>query len=303
MRITLSVLLVLGVLGLSCKHEPGSISITTGGLKVEVDESVYPAFANESTEFQSLYPASKVRIQKAEAREAVSDFAMDSVGVIVTARELSKDEQEAMTKAKIPLDSYKVALSAVAVIVNKDNPLKQIRMTELDSIFNGTTTRWKGGRIIEAYVGNPNSSVNAVFRSAILQGREFGRTIEYIDSSARRIDRVVQHPGAIALVGVAWLQGNEDRVSTLEVGGPTFQPDTASAPGQYFAPYQAYVYLGYYPISAPVYMYSRVVDPDISLGFISFVASGPGQKIIQNHGLVPATMPVRLVTLTSHQVN
>jgi phosphate transport system substrate-binding protein len=88
----------------------------------------------------------------------------------------------------------------------------------------------------------------------------------------------------------------------LAVGGPQYRPDTTAAVGQYYQPWQAYVFLGYYPLSAPVMIYSRVVDQDVSLGFISFVCSGPGQKIVQNNGLVPVTMPVRIVSLTSKQV-
>ncbi len=298
--VLMSILAILAVGG--CTHEPGSATLTRGALKVEVDESVYQAMTNESSEFQSLYPDSKLTLVKAEAREAVSDFGLDSVGVIAIGRELTKEERDALTGAKIPLDEYKVALTAVAVIVHPSNPMKQVRMTQLDSIFTGQVTRWPGGKLIEAYVGNPNSSVNTAFRSIVLGGRDFGRTIEYVDSTARRINRVAKTPGAIALVGVSWLHGMEGSVNVLAVGGPTYRPDTTSAPGQYYAPWQAYMFLGYYPICAPVYMYSRVVDPDVSLGFISFVCSGPGQKIIQNNGLVPVTMPVRLVSLTSQQV-
>jgi hypothetical protein len=52
-----------------------------------------------------------------------------------------------------------------------------------------------------------------------------------------------------------------------------------------------------------VYIFSREIERDVSLGFISFVCSAPGQKIIQEGGLVPAKMPVRIVQLTSNQVN
>ncbi len=302
MRILLPLGFLFGLVLAGCTHEPGSATLTRGSLKVEVDESVYKALENESSEFQSQYPDSKLTLKKVEAREAVSDFGLDSVGVITIGRELTKEERDAFTGAKIPLDEYKVALTAVAVVVHPSNPMKQVRLTQLDSIFTGKVTRWPGGNLIEAYVGNPNSSVNTTFRNTVLGGRDFGRTVEYVDSSAKRIDRVAKTPGAIALVGVTWLHGMEGAVNVLAVGGPAYRPDTASAPGQYYAPWQAYMFLGYYPINSPVYMYSRVVDPDISLGFISFVCSGPGQKIIQNNGLVPVTMPVRLVSLTSQQV-
>ncbi len=302
MRLLLPLGLMCGLALAGCTHEPGSATLTRGTLKVEVDESVLKALENESAEFQSLYPESKVTLKKAEAREAVSDFGMDSVGVITIGREFTKEERDAITGAKIPLDEYKVALTAVAVVVHPSNPMKRVRMTELDSIFTGKVTRWPGGKLIEAYVGSPNSSVNASFRTTVLGGKDFGRTVEYVDSSDRRMSRVASTPGAIALVGVTWLHGMEGSVNVLAVGSPTYQPDTTSAPGQYYAPWQAYMFLGYYPICSPVYMYSRVVDTDVSLGFISFVCSGPGQKIIQNNGLVPVTMPVRLVSTTSQQV-
>jgi phosphate transport system substrate-binding protein len=49
-------------------------------------------------------------------------------------------------------------------------------------------------------------------------------------------------------------------------------------------------------------VYTRDVERNISVGFISFAASVEGQKVFLNSGLVPVTMPVRLVQLTSEQV-
>jgi phosphate transport system substrate-binding protein len=175
-------------------------------------------------------------------------------------------------------------------------------MTQLDSIFSGAVTRWPNGVLIQAIAGGRNSSTNEAFRSTVMGGRDFGPTVDYMDTSTVRVEHVARTPGAIALVAVNWVKGTEGRVNVLAVGAPGYRPDTTAAPGQYYAPWQAYVFLGYYPISTPVYIYSRVLEQDISLGFISFVSSAPGQKIIQNNGLVPVTMPVRLVSLTSEQV-
>lgn len=287
-----------------CNHEPGSTVLTRGDLTLACDEAVYSAFVNEVGEFQTYYPEAKLKLRKVEAREAVSLFGADSVRVIVTARELNQGERTALKNAKIPLDEYKVALSAVAVIVHPGNPLKRIRMTELDSIFSGTVTRWpERGGIIEAVAAGRNSSTNEAFKNAILQGHEFGPTIDYVDSSEARLERVAKTPNAIALISVNWLKEKEQSVRALEVGGPSYRPDTTAAAGQYYAPWQAYVFLGHYPIVTPVYMYSREERQDVALGIIAYVCSAPGQKIVQNHGLVPVTMPVRLVSLTSEQVH
>ena len=99
-----------------------------------------------------------------------------------------------------------------------------------------------------------------------------------------------------------WMQGAEKSVKVIELGAPSYRPDSTREAGQYYAPYQAYVWLGYYPLSSPVYLYSRADEQDLAQGFISFVCYVSGQKIIQNSGLVPATQPVRLVSITSNQV-
>jgi phosphate transport system substrate-binding protein len=64
--------------------------------------------------------------------------------------------------------------------------------------------------------------------------------------------------------------------------------------------HQANVYRGFYPLHYGVYIYCTTSDkrdagPEI--GFTTFVASHPGQKIIMDAGLVPATMPIRLVQI------
>lgn len=283
--------------------EPGSTQLTKGTLRIEADEAIFPSLRQEGEEFQKQYPDSRIEIMPADARAAISDFAMDSIQVIVTGRAFNKEERDALTAAKISVEEYRVALSAVAVIANKDIPLKQLRVSQLDSILSGAVTQWpaKGGAI-DLVIGGRNSSINEVVRDTVMHGKDFAASATPIDSSLARIAYVRTHRGAIGLVGTNWLKGQEQDFNIMALGGPSARPDTTQPPGQYYGPAQAYVYQGWYPISTPVYIYSRMVDRNVALGFISFVTSGPGQKVFLNNGLVPVTMPVRLVNITSQQV-
>jgi phosphate transport system substrate-binding protein len=178
-------------------------------------------------------------------------------------------------------------------------------MSELDSIFAGQITSWPGSRkkrIIDLVVGGVNSSTNEVFRSRVLKGKPFALSATPMSSSRELVEYVGKTAGALGIVGVNRIKGGENAVKTVSLGMPGYSPDSTQVPGEYYSPAQAYVYKGYYPITSPVYIYSRDVNPDVSVGFISFVSSGPGQKIVLNNGLVPVTMPVRLVQLTSEQV-
>jgi phosphate transport system substrate-binding protein len=115
------------------------------------------------------------------------------------------------------------------------------------------------------------------------------------------IQYVIAHPLAIGMIGANWLNDNKERVKVLGLLDPN-APDSSGTGREYFKPHQAYIYRGSYPITRDVYIYSRADNYGVGAGFISFVTSAPGQKIVLNSGLVPATMPVRLVELTNKGV-
>jgi phosphate transport system substrate-binding protein len=292
------------VLG-GCKgREPGSGTLTRGVLHVECDESIYPVVASLASEFKRDYPDSRISVRPVQARAAISDFGVDSVRVIIIARELNKEESDALTNAKVWFEKYHVAQSAVAVIAHPQNPVKDVRVGQLDSIFSGWTTMWPGWKRrtpIDLAVGDINSSTNEVFRSTVMQNRGFGISAAPLDSSGRLVEYVGRTKNALGLVGINWLKGRSDLVSVLSVSRPGIQADSSEPVGAAYSPAQAYVFKGYYPISTPVYIYTREVERDLSLGFISYTASAQGQKVFLMNGLVPVTMPVRLVQLTSEQ--
>ncbi len=65
----------------------------------------------------------------------------------------------------------------------------------------------------------------------------------------------------------------------------------------YLQPYKAYILMKKYPLSRTVYIISREGRTGLGSGFLAYVASDKGQRIVLKSGLVPATAPVRLVEL------
>jgi phosphate transport system substrate-binding protein len=220
-------------------------------------------------------------------------------------RQFDTEERAAITGGKIEFQEYSVALGAVAVIVNRQNSITQLRLGLLDSIFSGAITRWpvqKQNNNIDVAIGGINSSPNSTFRAVILKGKPFTLTATPFPSSEKLVEYVRGNPNAIGIVGLSWLRGKESEVQVLGLGQPGSRPDTTEPFGRYYPPVQAHIHRRYYPINAPVYIYRREVLPDVGYGFISYATSGAGQKLFLNNGLVPVTMPVRLVTLTSKGV-
>ena len=67
----------------------------------------------------------------------------------------------------------------------------------------------------------------------------------------------------------------------------------------YYQPYQAYLAGNEYPLLRDVVMISREARSGLATGFMAFVASDKGQRIVLKSGLVPATMPIRIVEVNN----
>ncbi len=298
--------LLLGVLLLAtagCEPER-KYSTTEGSVTIECDESVQPVVERLAEDFHRSYEKATVVLRTVQAREAVANFAVDSARRIAIAREFNTEEREALRRVKMDLTEYRIALDAIAVIGHRGGPLKELRMSQLDSIFSGTFTRWPGrnGAAITVAAGDLNSGTNETFRARVLQGRPITPAARLFGSTRELVAFVRDTPGAIGIAGIAWLRGSDADVTVFSLGTPGEAPDSTQVPGQYYAPVQANIYRGYYPITRPVMLYSREVLRDVGYGFIAYATSATGQKLVLEHGLVPVTMPVRLVEITSKEV-
>ena len=277
---------------------------TKGQTSIIVDEAVSPVITVEKDTFEELYQKAKVRLKIAEARDAfVQFFNNESTKVIVTSRTLNREEREVAKRSNLTLSDYKVAVGAVAIIVHPDNPITQVRTTQLDSIFRGTITRWDelGWRHSPAKIGvnlpDQNSGVLETVRMKILHGDPVAIPANTVAGSLTMIQYVATHSTALGMVSNVWLREKHDSVNVLSLCDPA-APESLNISGRYFSPHQAYIYEHYYPLTQDIFIYSRSDMYNVGAGFISFVTSAAGQKIALGNGLVPATMPVRIVELS-----
>ena len=66
---------------------------------------------------------------------------------------------------------------------------------------------------------------------------------------------------------------------------------------EFYQPYQAYIAQGDYPFIRKVFCINRQTYSGLGYGLSAFIAGEKGQLILLHSGLVPATMPVRIVEI------
>lgn len=297
---------LLLLLAPGCQGERTETS-TKGHVNILVAESVQPLIKAEEEKFEGVYPEAKIDLEFVTSREAIARLFNDSVTMIVSSRALNSEEHEVQKRFKIEMLELKIAVDGIAVIVNVQNPLTQISMAMLDSLLSGKAKFWNQGgwsaadKSVHLYLPGRNSSTYEVTVDRVLHGSSFGSPVKVIELSAEMIHAVMKDPYGIGLVGLNWYNQEKERVKALDLLDPSL-PDSLGASGKYFGPYQAFIYQGVYPITRDVYIYSRADSYGVAAGFTSFITSGAGQKIVVSNGLVPATMPVRIVEMTNRSL-
>jgi len=302
-RLALPLLIGLAVAG--CQDRQG-ISTTSGAVTIECDEAVYPVMKLIVDDFMRTYPDADVSMVPTSAQSAIVNFINDSTRMVVTGRPFNARESAILEEVGTEYKEFNIAIDAVAVITNRANPVREMRISQLDSILTGALFRWPpwGGKLypIQLALGSLHSSTTQVVQDQILGDRAFSPAAQYFESSAEVLEFVQQNENAVGLIALSWLQGQEGEVTVIALGDPEKPPDPSEPAGLFYKPFQAHVYRHYYPLTTKVFLYNRELLMTVGLGLISYANNIQGQRLVQNSGLVPATIPVRLVETTSKQV-
>jgi phosphate transport system substrate-binding protein len=286
----------------SCSNEKRE-TLTSGSLTMITSEDVFPVIDIQVKDFQRVYEQVTIVNRSSSSRDAIVQMLNDSIKLIVCARELNEEELHFITQNKLEIDSIKIAYDGVAVIANKQNAIEKLSIDQLQKLLSGKIERWsgvKGSSLSSAVIvamGDANSGVHEFVKKRVLGNEPLTSSFYLCSSSAEVFSIVKERPNVIGFVGTSWLKTMPDSVKALEIGDPSIKRDSTSTEMEYFLPHQAHIYRKYYPLTRTIYIYSHNVGKGVGLGFTTFAASSDGQKIIVSNGLVPATMPVRLVQL------
>ena len=293
---------------LSCGTDfkkPYSDTPTSGIVKISSDETLQPLIDAEKDTFMGLYQYAKLNVNHTTEANCFKDLINDSAKVIIASRKLN-DKENAYFKSRnlIPVTT-KIALDAIAIIVNKSNVDSLLSIKQLTSILSGQVSNWnqifptsKLGKISVVFDNNGSSNVRYL-QDKLLSGNSLASNCFASQSNPAVVKYVEENENAIGIIGVSWISDIDDKsgqgfLSKIKVIDLT-TADRPVYPDDYFKPYQAYIALSQYPLIREVYMISREGRAGLGTGFVSFVAGDAGQRIIRMAGLLPATMPVRII--------
>lgn len=206
---------------------------------------------------------------------------------IAMASREAEDREIVLAKEKnIQYREFIVGLDGLAVLVNKDNPVNHLTMSQLRDIFMARVTNWKdlGGedRKIVILSRESNSGTHMFFKEHVLRHNdkkskdEFSPSSLLMPSSQAIFDEIYQNPNALGYVGMGFINDNVKALSISNWDSSIF-----------VYPSLENVKSGMYPISRPLYLYINGEPKNMVKDFIEFALSERGQKIVAETDFVP----------------
>lgn len=199
--------------------------------------------------------------------QAVSEGRCD---IGLSSRALKDDEKAAGLKETI------VALDGIAIVVNPQNPVKDLSLEQIARIYTGEITNWKdvGGEDAEIVrIGREAGSGTRDGFESITDTKDACQYRQELTSTGDVITTVSQNPNAI---GYASLAAIKDSVKALTVNG--------------VAPTEATVKDGTYLVQRPFVLVTKegVALSETAQKFFDFATSADAASIISAAGAVPA---------------
>jgi len=118
------------------------------------------------------------RIMLSQTHGAFMNLIDGKVDIILTHRTVSPDEKAYANALGVTLIETSIALDAFVFVVNKDNPIKSLRVDEVQKIYTKEITNWSkvGGNNadIKVFTRPRNSGSEEVFRELVMEGLEPG---------------------------------------------------------------------------------------------------------------------------------
>jgi len=194
----------------------------------------------------------------------------------------------------------RTSYDALAVYVNKDNPLKQLSLAQVDAVFS--KTRRRGGkpvakwgdlgltgdwaaRPISLYGRNSASGTYGFFKEHTLQNGDYKDQVKEQPGSASVVQGVTEDRFGIGYSGIGYKTSGVKAVPLAEKDGGPYSD------GNY-----ADVKSGKYPLNRFLFVYinkapGKPLDPLVK-EFVKLILSKEGQEVVIKDGYLPLSAEI-----------
>lgn len=273
---------LMGTLILALAVMIGSNAYATDMLQIKGSDTLINLVQNLAEQYMEDNPGAYIAVTGGGSGTGVAALMNEKCDIANASRLMKSKEVEQASNRGIDVKRVVIAVDGLSVITNPANPVSQLTVAEIGSIFRGDITNWKevGGNDspITLYGRQSNSGTFVFFRDAVLKG-DYSQKMNRMNGNAQIVEGVKQDTSGIGYVGVGYVK---------DATGLTVVKVAAKAGGDYASPLDsADVKSGKYPISRPLNQYINGTPNGDIKKFLEYELSAKGQKIVEEQGFFP----------------
>lgn len=247
--------------------------------KIKGSETVLPLTQKTAEVYLKSNPKSNITVTGGGSGVGISSLIEGTTDIAQASRKMKFDERQKIQEGGNSVKEVIVAYDAMAIIVNPANKISKLTREQIEGTFTGKIKNWKevGGDDLKIipYARETSSGTYEFFKESVLKNKNYMSGIMSMPANGAIIQSVSQTKGAIAYVGLAYLDKNVKALHVSYNGGKSFiEPSYANAKNKT------------YPIVRPLFYYYLAKSTSTVKPFIDFVLSPAGQKLVDEVGYV-----------------
>jgi phosphate transport system substrate-binding protein len=252
----------------------GNVAFAASTVVVKGSTTVLPIAQATAEAYMKNHPDVNISISGGGSGEGVKAMIDKSTDIANSSRDLKPEEIAQAEKNGVKPLVQTIAIDAIVPIVNPKNKIKNLTVEQLAQIYKGEIKNWKevGGDDLQIVVVSRDSS-SGTFESwgeLVLHKAKVIPTAQMQASNGAIVQAVSKNKYAIGYIGLGYVNKS---VKPLLVNGVMANAKTAISKE--------------YPISRALYMVTNGEPQGDVAGFLKFVLSKEGQRIVEKTGFVP----------------
>lgn len=236
--------------------------------------------------YQTVDPDMTIAVSGGGSGTGITSLINGTADIANASRQMKDEEIEAARANSIEPVEIPVAIDAIAIIVNPQNPISQLTIDQLADIFTGRVTNWQevGGNDepIVLVSRETNSGTHVYFLEEVVRKGDaensdiFAPQTLLMPSSVGITSEIGRNPHAIGYDGLGYITADEKVVALAQDdGSPYVLPSLSTAAD------------GSYSLSRYLYMYTAGQPAGAVAQYLDWIRGPDGQAIVSKLGFVP----------------
>lgn len=250
-------------------------SAQAGTLKIDGSTTVLPITQKVMEAYMKEHPDVNISLSGGGSGNGIKALIDGSTDIANSSRFIKNEEVKmAVDKGAYPVP-FALAYDCIVPVVNPANPVGNLTMEQLKSIYKGEVKNWKdlGGTDSPVVVisRDTSSGTYEVWEEKVMKKERVSPGALLQASNGAIVQAVSKNKNAIGYVGIGYLDKSVKALTVNKIAGT--EETTLN---------------GSFPISRPLFMMTRGWPTGDTLNFINFMLNPQrGQKFVREAGFVP----------------